>query len=129
LGRAFHVLVAAPGWPVRDTTALSCKSNLPELKRFPRIQPARNEPAGGCIISVDPGFPPAPREVRVKGPRPPVPLRGGVPPQKGNPDHDPRRIGASRRPPSRPSLPHADARRARPPDNRFAWPGITMQTD
>jgi hypothetical protein len=89
LGRAFHVLVAAPGWPVRDTTALSCKSNLPELKRFPRIQPARNEPAGGCIISVDPGFPPAPREVRVKGPRPPVPLRGGVPPPKGNPDHDP----------------------------------------
>jgi hypothetical protein len=39
---------------------------------------SRNEPDSGCVISVDPGlFPPA--RSGVKGPRPPVPLRGGVP--------------------------------------------------
>jgi hypothetical protein len=104
-----------------------------------QIEPARTKPVpanSACperagrwqVIPVDPGFPPAPREVRVKGPRPPVPppRRGSATP--GSPHHDPRRIGASRSP-SRPSLPHADACRARPPDNRFAWPGIAMQTD
>ena len=57
---------------VRNPLGLLGQSNIQEPEQFPERAGRRR------VISVDPGlFPPA--RSGVKGPRPPVPLRGGVP--------------------------------------------------
>ena len=70
LGRAFHVLVAEPSWPGRDTTALSTALQI-ELART-QIG-SRNEPDRGRVISMDTGLL-SPAQSGGQGTRPSGPL-------------------------------------------------------
>ena len=75
LDRAFHVLVAAPGWPVRDTTALStaCQSNIQEPMRFPERAGQRPRYFGGPWT-----FSPSPVRGQGTPPSGPPPWRGSA---------------------------------------------------
>jgi hypothetical protein len=67
--------------------SIACKSNLPEPNRFPRIQPARNQPVGGCVISVGLAFPqPLAKPGQGTPPSGPLPWRASKGPRIMTPD-------------------------------------------